>query len=99
MTIPLAKEAGTDKQGYIVFDVALSVNKKHSDYKKYGGDEKLAERESLIKDAINSTVSRHTQSECDEDFDAIRDEILKAVQDLYGSDFVYNVAISGLKFS
>ncbi len=98
MTIPLAKEEGTDKQGYIVFDVALSINKKHKDYKKYGGDEKLAERESLIKDAINSTVSRHTESEC-EDFNTLRDEILKAVQDLYGSDFVYNVAISGVKFS
>lgn len=102
MTIPLAKEVSSDgetsgKQGYIIFDVAFSMNKKHSDYKKYG--ETITDRESLIKDAISTVVSSHTQSECRDDFDAIKDEILEAVQDLFQSDFIYSVAISGVKYS
>ena len=32
MTIPLKSEAGA-KQDYIMFDVSLSINKKHKDYK------------------------------------------------------------------
>lgn len=102
MTIPLAKEASADgetsgKQGYIVFDVAFSMNTKHEDYKKYGAT--IMDRESLIKDAISTVVSSHTQSECRDNFDAVKDEILKAVQDLFQSDFIYNVAISGVKYS
>ena len=63
MTIPLKSEAGA-KQDYIMFDVSLSINKKHKDYKSYGSSDTLASYENLIKDA----------------------------------DFIYKVAISGVKF-
>ena len=72
MTIPLKSEAGA-KQDYIMFDVSLSINKKHKDYKTYGSSDTLASYENLIK-------------------------ILKSVQDLFQSDFIYKVAISGVKF-
>ena len=38
MTIPLKSEAGA-KQDYIMFDVSLSINKKHKDYKTYGSSD------------------------------------------------------------
>ena len=41
MTIPLKSEAGA-KQDYIMFDVSLSINKKHKDYKTYGSSDTLA---------------------------------------------------------
>ncbi|MBR1930417.1 MAG: flagellar basal body-associated FliL family protein [Lachnospiraceae bacterium] len=102
MTIPLAKEIAEDgttnsKQDYIVFDVSLSMNKKHEDYKKYG--EEIGARESLIKDVITTVVSNHTPTECRDDFDSIKAEILSAVQNLFQSDFIYSVGVSGIKFS
>ena len=78
MTIPLKSEAGA-KQDYIMFDVSLSINKKHKDY-------------------ITATVSAHTEDECREDMEGLKEEILKSVQDLFQSDFIYKVAISGVKF-
>ncbi len=93
MTIALTPEDG--KQSYIIFDVALSMNMKHEDYKKYG--ETILERESLIEDAITVVVASHTKSECQNDFENIKAEILQAVQDLFQSDFIYKVAISGIK--
>ena len=62
MTIPLKSEAGA-KQDYIMFDVSLSINKKHKDYKTYGSSDTLASYENLIKDAITATVSAHTEDE------------------------------------
>ena len=92
MTIPLKSEAGA-KQDYIMFDVSLSIN-----YKTYGSSDTLASYENLIKDAITATVSAHTEDECREDMEGLKEEILKSVQDLFQSDFIYKVAISGVKF-
>lgn len=95
MTIPLAWEEGG--KNYISFEVSLSMNIKNKDYKTYG--ETIEERDSLIKDAINSVVAEHTESECRGDLEGLKAEILKAVQDLFQSDFIYKVAISDVKFS
>ena len=97
LTIPLKREAGA-KQDYIMFDVSLSINKKSKDYKTYGSSETLSGYENLIKDAITATVSAHTEDECREDMEGLKEEILKSVQDLFQSDFIYKVAISGVKF-
>ena len=94
LTIPLKSEG--DKVVYIVFDVALSMNTKHDDYKTYG--ETIADRESLIEDAITSVLRNHTESECRDDFEKIKAEILTAVQDFFKSDFIYDVATSNEKF-
>lgn len=91
MTIPLADG------GYILFDVSLSMNKKHKDYKQYGG-ENIKERESLIKDKINSVVTERTEEQCRGDMEGLKADILQGVQELFGSDFIYNVGISGVKF-
>ena len=97
MTIPLKSEAGS-KQDYIMFDVSLSINKKSKDYKTYGSSDTLSGYENLIKDAITATVSAHTEEECSEDMEGLKEEILKSIQNLFQSDFIYKVAISGVKF-
>ena len=81
-----------------MFDVSLSINKKSKDYKTYGSSETLSGYENLIKDAITATVSAPTEDECREDMEGLKEEILKSVQDLFQSDFIYKVAISGVKF-
>lgn len=95
LTIPLKSEGS--KTTYMMFKIAFSMNTKHDDYKTYG--ETIGERESLIKDAIRTVVMAHTESECRNDIEGLKTEILKAVQDLFQSDFIYNVAIDAVKFS
>lgn len=100
MTIPLKRAVAADgtesKQAYIVFEISLLMNTKHEEYKNYS--ETISDWESVIKDAITSVVSSHTEAECRADFDEVRDEILAAIQKLFQSDFIYKVAINGLKF-
>lgn len=107
LMIPLAasttfNEDGTistsTKQSYIIFTLSLLQNTKNKDYKKMGGEENIAARESLIKDVVNQVVDNHTLEECQTDFDSIREEILKQIQQLFGSDFIYKIAVSGVKY-
>lgn len=86
------------KQSYIIFTLSLLQNTAHEDYKKLGGEENIASRDSLIKDVVNRVVGNHTLEDCQNDFDSIREEILKEIQQLFGSDFIYKIAISGVKY-
>lgn len=101
MTIPLTPEVNADgekgKQTYMIFNCSLSINKKHADYKAYGG-ENFAERESLVKDVITTVVSAHTESECRDNTEELKNEILKAIQDMFQSDFIYKIGMSEIKF-
>lgn len=94
MTIPLKSTDGKDH--YIIFSIALSMNKKHKDFKTYGAT--MADRESRIMDTINTVVSSRTVEECRDDFDGMREDILTALQELFQSDFIYKVAISGVSY-
>lgn len=103
MTMPLATEVAADgqsKQGYLVCNVSFSLNTKHKDYKTYGSDEAMAEQEGLLKDAINTIVSKHTASELQADpgLEGLKAEILAAVQELFQSDFIYKISISEVKY-
>lgn len=88
----------SSKQYYIGFNLSLFQNTKHEDYKDMGGAEKLATYESQIKDIVNTVVGSHTLEDCQNDFDSIRDEILQGIQRLFGSNFIYKIGISGVKF-
>ena len=100
MTVALKTEldesGNPGKQVYMVFDISLQINKKHDDYATL--QPLVAGSESLIKDAINTVVASKTESECRGNQDALKAEILKRVQELFGSDFIYGVAISEVKF-
>lgn len=86
-------------QKYLVCNVSLSQNTKSKDYKTYGGADKMASNATLIKDAISTVVAGYTDDECRDDLDGLKEDILKAVQALFQSDFVYQVAISEVKIS
>lgn len=86
------------KQSYMIFTLSLSQNTKNKDYKSMGGAENMAKWESQILDVINSVVGEHTLEECQNSFDDIRAEMLTEIQRLFGSDFIFKVGISGVKF-
>lgn len=103
MTMPLTPEVsedGTTRQSYLVCNIAFSMNKKSKDYSKYGTEEAMAAKVELLKDVINTTVSRHTASELQADtgLENLKAEILKEVQDMYQSDFIYKISISEVRY-
>ncbi len=103
MTIALTPEVdeeGKSKQGYLMCNMSFSLNKKNSDYKKYGSAEDMAAKEELFKDCITTIVSKHTSAELQADtgLEGLKAEILSAVQDLFDSDFIYKVSISDVKY-
>ena len=96
MIIPLASEDG--EAHYIGFEeVAFSLNTKAEGYKTYGEAVEAGTYESIVKDVITETVSKYTLAECNTNFDMIKAEILKNVQDLFDQDFIHSVAISGIQ--
>lgn len=105
MTILLAptETVGADgtvsksKDTYILFDIALLQNIKHEDYATYSAT--LSSYNGMIKDAIEKVVGAHTEEQCRESFSSdIRDEILRAVQNLFKSEFIYQITISNVKY-
>lgn len=91
MTIPL-KKSEDGKDHYALLSVTLSMDSKNKDYKTYGAD--LASREDLIKGEINDVVSQYTMEEASSDSQAIKDAILARIQELFNSDFIFDVTLS-----
>lgn len=96
MTVALKKDEGDDKDHYAIVAVSLSMNTKHEDYATYGAD--VAAKENLFKSEIISVISSYTASEAKLSQEAMCDEILKRIQAMYGSDFIYKVSFSDLMF-
>ena len=86
---------GTDgKDHYVVAKVALLMNTKDAGYKTYGAD--IATKEPLILNALSETIGSYTY----EDVEALgqtglQDAALEKIQTLFGSKFIYQVALSG----
>lgn len=96
MTIHL-KTAEDGKDHYCIVSVALSVNTKHEDYKEYGTT--IANYESLIKSEVDQVIGNYTKEEAEANKEAIADEILTRIQDLYDSTFIVDVVFNGWNLS
>jgi len=91
MTIPLKKGADGEAH-FALVSVTLVMNTEHEDYETYGVAETLAEKESLIKGLIVEAFGSYTMEEVQADNgDAVREDILKRIQTMYGSEFIYKV--------
>ena len=94
-TIPLTiGEDGT--QHYMVCKVALSINKNHEDYKKKGA--LVASSDPLLRDTLISVVGSHTMEEIRADQDGLRNELLSAIQQQFGSSMIFRVSITDMQF-
>lgn len=72
-------------------------NSKHEDYATYS--DTLSGYNIMIKAAIEQVVGAYTEEQCRESLSSdIRDEILRAVQDLFQSQFIYQIIISNVKY-
>ncbi len=91
MTIPLTKGAD-GKEHYFLVAVSLSMNTKHADYKKLSPS--VTTQVDLIKGEIISVIGSHTLEEIQDSPDTIRMEILKRIQTLFDSQFIFNVTFT-----
>ena len=71
------------------------MNKKSDGYSTYGA-EGLKAKESIITDDLSAIFSRYTKQDFDNNKDSIKKEILKDLQQMFGSDFIVGVNFVGL---
>lgn len=86
------------KDHYAIVSVSLCMDSTHADYNTYGTD--LASKEAMIKNEINNAIGSLTYDEClAMTTDEIQDLVLKKVQAMYGSDFIYKIVFRDIMFS
>lgn len=89
LTITL-KDSGDGKDHYFITSVSFSMNKKDKDYKTYG--ESVANQADLLKSNVYSVVSDFTLDDLRADNNAAAEkEILKRIQEMYDSEFIFKV--------
>lgn len=99
MTIAL--QASEDGEAhYCLVSVALSMNTKDKGYKTYGSAESMASYEPLISSEITNVIGSYTVDVLREPAtqEEVKTKILKNIQKMFDSEFVYNVSFSDIKF-
>lgn len=92
MTINLKSVEGDPDSYFVKLSVSISMDKEHEDYKDY--EETMADRETILKDTINTVISGYTAAEFEADRQGVKDEILEELQKQFGSDFIIAVNFS-----
>lgn len=82
---------------YAVLYVSLSMNSKHKDYTNYS--DKLVENENAIKEIVTEEFEKYTKDEIPNNKQAIKEQVLIRVQDLFQSDFIFSVTFGNLILS
>lgn len=95
MTVAL-RPSGDGKDHYALCSVSFSINTQHEDYKTY--QPMLAAKESKIKSEIIEVVGQYTKEEAQADVHSIENAILKKVQAMFDSNFVYEAYFRDIKF-
>ena len=95
--LTISLKPGTDgKTHYMVADVVFSMNTAHADYATYGTEDSLAGMSDLVKAKVIDILSAYTMEELQADLTPAKEAVLEAVQELYGSNFIYEVSISAI---
>ena len=81
---------------YAIVSVSLSLDKTNEDYEQY--QPLVAEKESKINSIINKVFGQYTKEECSSNTQAVADQILAELQNMFGSNFIYEVYFRDLKF-
>ena len=98
LTITTKRADGDTKDCYCIVGITLSINKEHEDYAKYGGEAMVGYTDH-IKSEVIGVISQYTVDEIKLSQDAICDEILKRIQQKFGSEVIFDVSISNIMFS
>ena len=81
--------SGDGKEHFAMITVSISMDKKNKDYKDLQPE--VENKVELIKGEINNIVSQYTIDEIKNNQSAVRNEILKDLQKMFGSDCIVAV--------
>jgi len=95
MTIAL-RPSEDGKEHYCMCEMSFSLNKNSEDYATL--QPMVATQESKIRSIIISVVGGYTREEAQANQTAIEQEILKQVQDMFGSQFIFEAYFRDIKF-
>ena len=91
-TVTTKGEDGKDH--YLVCTVAILMDTTHEDYETYGAD--IDSRQSLILNALSETIGQYTYEDVQALGQAgVQDACLEKLQEVFGTAFIYQVALSG----
>ncbi len=93
MTITL-KDSGDGQTHYMLATVVLSMDNSTAEYATYGSPEAMATYEDQIKAKITEVIGSYTIDEIKEYEDEARATILEKIQELFGSNFIYDISFS-----
>ncbi|MBQ3796254.1 MAG: flagellar basal body-associated FliL family protein [Butyrivibrio sp.] len=97
LTINL-KPGADGKSHYMLVEVVFTMNTASGDYATLGTEESLANMRSLIKGKITNVLSSYTLEELQADDAPAKDKILDEVQELFNSNFIYEVTFSSVLY-
>ncbi len=98
MTIGLAAESADAKTVYMVTEISLSLNSGHDDFEVLGNAILNGDYTPIIKDVINTVIGSHTENFCKNNRDALKKEVLEAIQNKVGSDVVFDISFGSVVF-
>jgi len=88
------KKGEDAKDHFLVCSVAILMDMTHDDYETYGGD--IDSRQSLILNALSETIGQYSYEDVQALGQAgVQNACLEKLQEVFGSDFIYQVALSG----
>lgn len=91
------KKGEDGKDHFALFRVGFSLNIESEEYGEGAGIESLTSKETIIRDKINSIVSKYTVDEFNEEGNyAVKQEILREMQSLFGAEFIVGVSFSSV---
>ena len=90
------KSDESGKTHFVQVTASVYMNKKHEDYETLGPA--VSANVSIIQDVMNKVFSQYTISEAQNNTETIKAEILKQLQETYGSTFIYMVTFSKIMF-
>ncbi len=89
------KKGDDGEDHFLICTVAILMDTTHPDYETYGADI-LESRQSLILNALSETIGQYTYEDVQALGQAgVQDACLEKLQETFGSDFIYQVALSG----
>ncbi len=98
LTINL-KTSEDGKAHYMVAGVVFSMNKTSPDYATLGTEEQLASMKELVRSKVTTTLSAYTMEELQGGaIETAKETILEQVQELFGSNFIYDVSFSSVLY-
>lgn len=95
MTVAL-RPSEDGKEHYCMCEVSFSMNKTHEDYEIMSP--MVATQESKIRSIIIGVIGGYTKEEAQANQKAIESAILEQVQQMFGSNFIYEAYFRDVKF-